>query len=583
MDECSRFQTVTDNNCHLIVNFARAAHSNKLAHAILSNRLRSVLRIFPQEENGTVSETIRNHAVMKHNFSTATQSPWTVAALVFLTFALAYLRGFVFPHTPILFWGDQLGFATKGTWILAGRLPYRDFFEFVTPGTSLTYALLFRAFGVSIWVPNLTMTFLAAVTVFIMTLCARSVVRRAFIVLPALLFVGFVLHDSLDATHHWFSTVAIMLAILVLLDDVSPTRIATVGVLCGLAATFTQSTGAAATIGFLVYLIWRSSRDAVRLRIPWRDCLLLLGMTAAVFLAINGPLILAAGVNRWIASVIVFPVRYFGSVSNNRFGGSWIEFVAKTSPVKWIVFPFMYATVLLVYIAFFWVMCRNRTDRTQQWDNQPWDKLLLIAIVGVAMFISIAPAPSIKRISAVSPPAMVLFAWLFSRGTKGVFWAAGALGVLSFLIALTAAFRAQTHRYRYIDLPAGRAALPDKGIYDLYAWMALHTRPGQWYFGMPPFYLPLELRDPAPVEAPTPGEYGRPEQIAAAIRGVEAKRVPLMVLRPILYVPHLSGAKADHLQPFEDYLFTHYRHTKTFSTGDEVWVRRDTPSPSSKP
>ncbi len=36
--------------------------------------------------------------------------------------------------------------------------------------------------------------------------------------LPALLFTGFVLYGSLDPTHHWFSTFAVMAAMLVLLD-----------------------------------------------------------------------------------------------------------------------------------------------------------------------------------------------------------------------------------------------------------------------------------------------------------------------------------------------------------------------------
>src|SRR5882762_9051259 len=89
-------------------------------------------------------------------------SRWTIAGLTALTFIVCYLRSFVFPHTPILLWGDQLGFATKGARLLRGELPYRDFFEFLTPGTDLVYAALFRVLGTWPWIPNLAMAFLAA-------------------------------------------------------------------------------------------------------------------------------------------------------------------------------------------------------------------------------------------------------------------------------------------------------------------------------------------------------------------------------------------------------------------------------------
>src|SRR3954449_6470604 len=83
-------------------------------------------------------------------------------ALGCFTFAIAYLRSFLFPATPLLLWGDALGYATKGVRILEGQLPYRDFFDFVTPGTQLLYALLFRINGVTLSIPNLLMCVVTA-------------------------------------------------------------------------------------------------------------------------------------------------------------------------------------------------------------------------------------------------------------------------------------------------------------------------------------------------------------------------------------------------------------------------------------
>ena len=46
---------------------------------------------------------------------------WLVAMLAALTFAFCYFRSFVFPDTPLLLWGDQLGVATDASRMLSGR------------------------------------------------------------------------------------------------------------------------------------------------------------------------------------------------------------------------------------------------------------------------------------------------------------------------------------------------------------------------------------------------------------------------------------------------------------------------------
>ena len=186
------------------------------------------------------------------------QSTWMMAGLPALAFAVCCLRSFVPPHTPLLLWGDQLGFATKGVRVLGGELPYRDFFEFVTPGSELVYALLFRLLGVSLYVPNLLMALVAATAALWMTWCSKRLLRGIFVVLPAMLLIGFVLYGSMDATHHWFSTLAVMGAVAALFEGTSLRRVAVAGAMCGLAASFTQTKGAAVLLGLVAYLIWRS-------------------------------------------------------------------------------------------------------------------------------------------------------------------------------------------------------------------------------------------------------------------------------------------------------------------------------------
>ncbi|HEY1965324.1 MAG TPA: hypothetical protein VGG59_10360, partial [Acidobacteriaceae bacterium] len=337
---------------------------------------------------------MRTTTVLKpqSRLAVAMQSGWMMAGLAAATFAVCFLRSFLLPHTPLVLWGDQLGFATKGARVLGGELPYRDFFEFVTPGTELVYALLFRLLGVSLYVPNLLMAFLAATAALWMTWCAKRLLHGIFAVLPAILLIGFVLSGSMDATHHWFSTLAVMGAVAALFERISFSRVAIAGAMCGLAASFTQTKGAAVLLALVAYLIWRSLRERVGAAQCSRQCLLLISAALVVFAAINGPFILAAGVRKWVQDVIVFPSRYFGSVSSNQPGGFWEEFVLRRGILKWICFPFMYLAVPLAYIGFFVTMWR----RSKQEHDIPWNQLTLIALVGVAMLVVMTPALSIR-------------------------------------------------------------------------------------------------------------------------------------------------------------------------------------------
>jgi hypothetical protein len=503
----------------------------------------------------------------------AMQSGWMMAAFATLAMSVCYLRSFFFPHTPLILWGDQLGFATRGSRLLLGEFPYRDFFEFVTPGTELIYGALFRCFGVSLSVPNLLMATLAALAAWWMTWCARRLMRGVFVILPALLLIGFALYGSMDATHHWFSTLMVMGAVAALFDRISLQRIAVAGAMCGLAASFTQTKGAAVLFALVIYMVWRSRRERSAAGECWRQCLLLSGSAFVVFAVINGPFVLAAGVGPWMQDVLVFPLKYFGSVSSNQWGGFWEEFLLRKGVLQWVCFPFMYLAVPLAYAGSFVTIWR----RSKVEQDEPWDQLMLLAVVGVAMFAVMIPALSIRRISCVSPPAMILLAWLLSRGGKKWTVAATALGVVSFGVALAQIAAIQLRQHLTLDLPVGHVGIPEAANYEVYRWMADHTQPGQWYFGMPPMTLPLGLRNPTPIEDPAPAEFSRPEQIAAAVEGLERTKTPLLVLLPAMYVPHLLGYSADHLQPFQDYLYLHYRKTKIFSNGEEVWERKDIP------
>jgi hypothetical protein len=472
-------------------------------------------------------------------------------------------------------------------------MPYRDYFQFVTPGADLVYAFLFRHLGLLLWIPNALMVCLAVTGVLLMTLAARKVLHGSLIALPAALTVGFILFGGLDATHHWFSGLIALLAMLVLFplsgESESPEepkkskasqnwRVALAGALCGLVASFTQSKGATVTAGFLLYLLWQSFDEKQKASVLCRRCLLLCGAALVVFLAINGPYMAALGMKEWIKWVILFPFRYYPTLPAQTWRSPLDDFRYQTGFIRWICIPFVYLTIPLVYLVFLRVMYRRRRIE----PDQPWNQLLLLAITGLALFLAVAPCLSVMRVSCAGLPGMVLLAWLLNRWGRQGRVAAAALAVLSLAIAVYLPVRNQTMHWHYLDLPAGRTAILDPNRYELYRWMAENTHPGQMYFGVGPLALPLWLQTPPPISAPIPYEYDRPEHIAASIAAMENNRVPLLLLKPYQYLAGTWGYTDDHLRPFQAYLDQHYRYIKTFPAGFELWQRTDSPQPDLK-
>lgn len=266
-------------------------------------------------------------------------------------FAVCYFRGFIYPNIPLLPGGDGLGFAASGSRIVAGQLPYRDFFEIVPPGVDLTYAVLIKWVGLYAWIPHVVMACLGAATVILTTAIAGRVVRGLAVALPGVMVTGLILLESLDATHHWFSTLAVMAALWVLLQGVTFPRIASVGALCGVAACFTQTKGATAVLGFLAYVLWKERWENAAGREWWRSkSLLLCGTAAAVFFGANAYFIRAAGIGRWWYCLVVFPLRYYSAPVINNWRIIEHDFQWHPGLARWISFPFVYATVPLVYL-----------------------------------------------------------------------------------------------------------------------------------------------------------------------------------------------------------------------------------------
>jgi hypothetical protein len=208
------------------------------------------------------------------------------------------------PATPFAATDDQSLFFARAVRMVQEQIPYRDFFEIVTPGTDLIYAVGFRLFGVHAWVMPMWTIATGLAFSLLITYIAAQIVEGPTVWLPALLFLVFDFNSALDLTHQWFSTFAALAMVAVLMGGLSGRRIFSAGLLGAVAILFTQTKG---TLGVLVYFIGVTKRRDTHLARRLARFVLPVVLTVACAL---GYYVYKAGFQRVLFDLVIFPSRF---------------------------------------------------------------------------------------------------------------------------------------------------------------------------------------------------------------------------------------------------------------------------------
>lgn len=168
----------------------------------------------------------------------------------------SFWRSFVSDGRRSLFW-------TYGWRMLQGQVFLRDFHQFTPPGTDLVYETVFRYFGSGMQSINWTLVGLGVALTVVSFIASLQVVRIELAALAAVLCFLFLYADRFDGTHHWFSSLANLLAVIVLSRTRTFRRIAAAGFLLAVSAFFTQTAGVMGLLACSGGLLWRGGRRKV--------------------------------------------------------------------------------------------------------------------------------------------------------------------------------------------------------------------------------------------------------------------------------------------------------------------------------
>jgi hypothetical protein len=469
--------------------------------------------------------------------------------------------------------------------MLQGELIYRDFFEFLTPGATLVDLLFFKLFGLRPWIPNVLVVILGVGFVWVGVAISRKLMSPGIAWLPCALFLVDARYYLLDPGHHWYSSLSVMAGIASLMKRRTPMRIAAAGCFCGLSSCFTQTKGLVAVVGFAVFLWWDCRQRLTGRREFFRNMAWLAAGFAAILLLVNGYFIWKAGPARFFWCTIVYVLKYYPQQADlNSFlvlprslqGGEAAAYslrlyqnIAK-SFIDIAAAPCIY---LLVLVRYFWRARRN------SWDD--WDRPVLVAIVGLFLFLSMAPAPSPARLVPGSLPGFVLVGWLLDSRSK---LARGLLALCSVAVLAAASYlviRSRPKEIGVLTTAQGKIGFSEDGeyLFSEYQWVQQHTRPGQFFYRavFPDMNFYLDLRNPTPLPRITNNGYTTAGQVKDVIDGLERNRTPYIAWNTMYLdsIPQWENPSEAHLQPLRDYIRAHYEPVQFFEDPSEViWQRK---------
>lgn len=476
----------------------------------------------------------------------------------FLAFAAAFLyfELFMLPATPVAGTdNDQSLYLHNAMKMLDGQVIYRDFFSVTPPGTELVYLGLFKLFGIRAWIPNATLVVLGLSLAWLCVIISREVLDGLTAYLPALCFLVLAFHSSLDATHHWFSVLSVTAATALIIVKRSLARVAGAAALCALASFFTQPRGALVLVGIALFLAWEHGKGLQPSGSLWRSESILAAVFTTVTVALNLYFVGAVGLKRFLWCTVTFGIKYYPAESDLNSLHAYMAYVPWVPHLRHVPDPiwlFVHALLPLVYLLFFarlWQESRKKPE-------QPWDRLMLVNLLGFFLFLGVAPAPVYWRLCAVSLPAFIILVWFLSTGAKLQVIARRALWVGCVTAMVGFAWNDQARWRAYLDNPTGRAAFLDPYSFQQFRWLAMHTHPQEPFFDCSgQTYFLLGLRSPAKVPFLSGTDYLRPEQVSDVVENLEGHRVPI-----VLWCPDLDFALRpdDHLEPLRNYLRAHY-------------------------
>lgn len=154
--------------------------------------------------------------------------------------------------------GEEFMLFIQGERIINGEVPYRDFFQFITPGSIYIAGLLFKIFGIKLSVMKVYIALTGSVIVMLTYLLSIKIIANRYLsLLPVFLVIFYSIPQAPLFYHHWNAEVFILFTALFALcyiKEGSWLKLFISGACAGLAFLFLQHKGILILSALIIFL-----------------------------------------------------------------------------------------------------------------------------------------------------------------------------------------------------------------------------------------------------------------------------------------------------------------------------------------
>lgn len=447
--------------------------------------------------------------------------------------------------------GDEGTLVYGAVRVLEGDLPYRDFFECMTPGSFYWLAAFFRLFGTTFAVSRAVLLATGVGLTLFVDRLARRLAPGPYDLLPAVFALVLGIPFWTATSHHWDSTlfaVASCLALVRWIERSTHPRLFLVGLLTAVTAEFVQQKGVmvfAGCLGAVLIASWQT-------RPTWQVTLARCGVLAA------GPCLLGAatllffhhhgGLADLLEAVVMMPLTRYGQVNKVPYGfyfwesyvPAWLQTTETLVPgpvgqallaalllplVVVLVGPFL---ILAAGARRLWSHLRTAAD-PRTFDPRP----PAVALTAFALWASEGHRPDLPHLLYGSPllfvigfrllrDAMAPYPRLFRAAAMGLLFCLGLTALTALLPGLRPG-QWQESRRGPVWTTTRDACLD---------FLMRETNPGEELFVYPyypMYYFLAAVKNPVRFSILTHGGYNTPAEFAQVVETLEAHRVRLVL------------------------------------------------------
>ena len=259
--------------------------------------------------------------------------------------------------------------------ILEGQLLYKDFFDFVTPGTDYLLAGVFYLFGIKLTIANMAVIISNVSAIIMVAFISFDIIKNKWLAFLPPVFTAIYSSYYYYVSHHYFVLVPVILMLLSGINNIKDydskvhkwffTGLATAG-----AFLFIQSIGLTLFGMIVLFIVWHYTVDKLKIK-PFLQPLMyyILGfIIPLIFVVIC--FALSGSLSAFIYDSFIWPFSHYRVINLSTPSDIlrlWIKEFSSNGFIMGIIYSFTaYFGILLSFVAFMYAAVKVRKPKTHE-------------------------------------------------------------------------------------------------------------------------------------------------------------------------------------------------------------------------